>query len=348
MSNLTIPFGVSIEEINSVLDILSSRIKPAPIEELTKVNKNATRLAADAAVFLGLCSDQGDGITLSPLGRSYSQPKSEGDRISSLWQALKGIEIYDLTLERSHHEGLLQPTKVEVASYWNEHFPRMVQELSEDDLGRAAIFYLQLLEAAGLGKYVRAGRGRETHVEFDQVSLAKYVTTSRQEDRKTPSEKAKGPTQDTAPSTTGSESHAAPSNANEEDEEYLSSLRILKKLNIELTWKDLDSDGAKKLIIDRLDELKSENTVLTAKVEKYQSVEIESAIVQTKVASLSRQNIFQTSINALGGIVAGSFLGMPSTELKIASVVIGVLLIGLSLFVVEKDNAPSDRSEPRD
>jgi len=334
----SIPFGVTLDDIVAVLDVLAGRIKPTPIDELTKVSSNASRSAAEAAAFLGLCLVDGDSVSIAGPGRQYVQQTGTGDEASILWQVLKDIEIYDLTLERSHHESLFQPTKVEVASYWNEHFTSVVKELSEEDLGRAAIFYFQLLDAAGLGKYVRAGRGRETHIEFDQVALAKYVTTSRQAERKPTIERPKAhvPTDDEP---TPSDAIQSPGGVipNETDEKYLSSLRILKKLNIELTWKDLDSDGAKKLIIDRLDELKSENTVLSAKVEKYQRVEVDSAVLQTRVRSLSRQNIFQTSVNALGGIVAGSFLGMPTIELKVASVIVGFALIILSLFVVEKD-----------
>ncbi len=191
---------------------------------------------------------------------------------------LKKVNIYDTTLEYYHHNQKFSPTRTDTGTYWHEHFNDMVSSLSEEQLTSSVIFFLKLCEKAGLGKYVNAGRGRETRIDFDNVQLAEYVTTKvkitkpvAQEIKEIVQEKQEAKTSDTENPPVIRPNDLSPS-----------SLRALGKLEIGLSWKELDSDGAKKLIIEKLDDLQQENTVLKAKVEKMAFIDKTNAVLEEK------------------------------------------------------------------
>jgi hypothetical protein len=194
-----------------------------------------------------------------------------------------------------------------------------------------------LLEWAGLGKFIAAGRGRDTRIDFDQVELAKYVTLSVSSGEIKIYEKAAMFGEQTEKKKDEVETSATTPELPAMDDEYISSLRALKKLKIELTWKDLDSDGAKKLLIDKLDELKGENTVLNAKVEKYQKLERKEAVLKSKVKSLSKINFYKTGVNSIGGVIVGASIALTDNTYKIIGVIMGLCLVVLSFIITEKN-----------
>lgn len=116
-----------------------------------------------------------------------------------------------------------------------------------------------------------------------------------------------------------------------------SSLRALGKLEIGLAWKELDSDGAKKLIIEKLDDLQQENIVLKAKVEKMASIDKANAVLLERNKNLGKMNLIRTSVNSIGGIVLGASFSISDIVPQIAGLILGAILIILSVFLREKN-----------
>ena len=330
---MKLPLYTSVDEIDKVVDVLYSRIKEIPVLEAQKINKSLfSTNNVQTFSFIGLISVNDSGIKLTELGRKYNS----GDTVECL-EILKGlikkINIYDTTLEYYHHNQKLNPTKTDTGSYWHENFTEKISDLSEEELTSAVVFFYRLCEKAGLGKYINAGRGRETHINFDNVQLAEYVTTKVKISK---------------PITEGGKITESVSNSLDVNSEKSmvtdhinelspSSLRALGKLEIGLSWKELDSDGAKKLIIEKLDDLQQENIVLKAKVEKIASIDKTNAVLLERNKNLEKMNLIRTSVNSIGGVVLGASFSISDLIPKIAGVILGAILIVLSIFLRDKN-----------
>jgi len=331
---MELPIQADISEIDNIMSFLSSKIKEIPLDEAQKVNKKwFTDNNISAFEFLGLIERNSMGIKLTEEGRKYTNAQDEKNKNEIIILSLKKIKLYDTTLEYIHHNKKSTPTKAEVGSYWNDSFKDIVGEFTEEQISASVLFFFRLLDKVELGKFVSAGRGRESHIALDNVKLAEYVTKkldkidfSMQVKHEIPSleEEKKG-------------SELSDTSLLDDNNDYSpSSLRALSKLQIGLSWKDLDSDGAKKLIIEKLDDLQQENTVLKAKVEKNNSVDRENAVLLEKNKNLSNFNIVRTSINSIGGILLGANFGISDIPIKVTSIILGALLIFISIFFQEK------------
>jgi len=333
--SLKLPQRTIFQDINKIVEVLGPKIMGMRLDEARKIDTN---LFVDTNIstcdFLGLIELQGENIKLASAGRSYYKSASESEKRSVLRERLRQIPIYDRTIEYFHHNESQKPTKVDIASYWHDNFSDSLEGIDEESLANAAIFFIRFLEMADLGKYVQAGRGRETHAILDRVKIAEYITSDEatpetiQKYEKEIAKEAEAEQQktDEIPLLT-SDIGAALSGSN---------IRAIAKLQRELTDKDLDSPGAKKLLIDMLDRLEKENTVLKAKVDSSQDVEISAAILKTQVQTLSRQNLLKTSVNSIGGIILGASFSLTELLQKIVFGVLGLVLIIVSIFLRER------------
>lgn len=331
---MILPIQADVADFENIADFLSSKIKETSLDEAQKVNKKwFSDNNITAFEFLGLIEKNSAGIKLTDEGRKYVNTQIDKEKSEIIMLNIKKIKLYDTTLEYLHHNKKSTPTKTEVGSYWNDSFKEQVGELTEEQISTSVIFFFRLLDKVGLGKFISAGRGRETHIDIDNVKLAEYVTRKLNKndfhhqvkhDDTTSTEENKLPNVEEIDIINNSQDYSP------------SSLRALSKLQIGLSWKDLDSDGAKKLIIEKLDDLQRENTVLTAKVENINIVDKENAVLLEKNKNLSNLNIVRTSVNSIGGIILGANFGISDAHLKITCIILGCLLIGISIFFLEK------------
>lgn len=68
------------------------------------------------------------------------------------------------------------PTKTEIANYWHDSHAAELQGAAGAALTDAAVFFLRFVGAGGLGQFIAAGTGRETHLKVDTEAVAEYVT----------------------------------------------------------------------------------------------------------------------------------------------------------------------------
>jgi len=341
-----LPMLTNVGDIDTITNILSSKIKEISESEARKINKQA--FSEDnifTFTFLGIIQKDDKGIKLSEAGREYVNQTSDELKVKILKLSIKKINIYDTTLEYMHHNQKLSPTKTEIGAYWNENFNDKVTTLTESQISSAVIFFLKLLEKVNLGKFINAGRGRETRIDFDNVELAEYVTLKLSKNdisnKVTKSEKKEiKPSKDT----NDEESIESTVDVIENKSEMSpSSLRALGKLEIGLSWKELGSDGAKKLILEKLDDLQQENTVLKAKVEKFYAIDKRNAVLEEKIETLSNINLTRTSVNSIGGIILGASFTITELTPRVIGIVLGLILLVLSLVYREKSSREPEK-----
>ena len=321
---MDLPKNVLMDQLESLVEILSNKLTGSTAAEIKAVNNSLKDKVIEAAIFVGLAKLQGDKYLITESGKKFYQAQDQRGKNEAIRELLKNIKIYNLTTEYLHYNKIEKPNKLDIGSYWNTNFSSTVKGMSEDDLESAILFFLRFLELASLGKIIYAGRGRETRLVLDMVELAKYITSS------TPPSEAKVLAK--------LEKEVAKSESEEtisEEESVSSSVKILNKLNPELVWSDLDSDGAKKFLIDKLNVLNNDNIVLAARVEEYQKLDSENAVLNEKVNNLKKDNFFRATVNSIGGIILGAALTISEPIYKIVGCVLAVVLIVISVFLKE-------------
>lgn len=326
---MDLPKNMPMDQLTSLVDILSNKLTGSTPAEIRAVNNSITEKVIDAALFVGLVKEQNSRYIVTETGKRFFQAQEPRGKNEAIRELLKNIDIYNLTTEYLHHNKIDKPIKLDVGSYWNEHFSSRIKDLNEEDLTSTIIFFFRFLDLASLGKFINAGRGRETRIDLDMVELAKYVTSSSPQPEVKPVIKAEKKTAKAEAVT------VSPEEVEEDEESVASSLSILKKLNLELVWSDLDSAGARKLIIDKLNVLNNQNIVLTARVEEYQKLEGTNAVLKERVHNLQSDTLFRASVNSIGGIVLGAALTMSAPIYQIIGSLLGATLIAISIFLRE-------------
>lgn len=323
---MELPKNISMDQLTNLVQILSTKLIGATFAEIKAINNNLTNKVTEAALYIGLILEQGGRYILTELGKKYFQAPETRGKNEALRELLKRNEMFNLTTEYFHHNKIEKPTKLDVGSYWNQNFPIKIKGMDEEELTSSIIFFFKFMELASLGKYINAGNGRETRIDLDMVELAKYITSNNTLTETKPLNKPekKGQSPELTKNTP-------------EEENFSGSLSILKKLNPELIWSDLDSDGAKKLIIDKINVLSNDNIVLNARVEEYQKIESINAVLKEKVHNLKADNLFRSSVNSIGGVIFGLAIALDNTLYQIIGGILGAILIGLSVFLKQQE-----------
>ena len=325
-----LPQRTSPTEIEKVISILGPKVTGLSVADAKKIDSNLfEENTIHTCMFVGLIESYDGKIKLtSSAGRDYHKASDIGGKKSILRERIRQIPIYDRTIEYFYHGENFTPTKVDIAAYWHENYLNELEEMSEEDLTNAAIFFIRFLEFADLGQYVQAGRGRDTHSRLDQVKVAEYITSAEatpetikkyQEEvsRETPKEDSSNQINQETLSQISSSSGVLSS----------SNIRAIQRLQFELTDKELDSPGAKKLILDMLDRFEKENTVLKARVESNKEIEKKAAILETEIRSLTKLNLLKTSVNSIGGVILGMSLSLNQPIQQYVAAGLGIALI---------------------
>jgi hypothetical protein len=86
------------------------------------------------------------------------------------------VPLYQSTLSWLHHNRRETVNKTDVANYWHDYQSEEIAGAAGAALTDAAVFFMRVVDSAGLGKFISAGVGRVTHLEVDKEALASFVT----------------------------------------------------------------------------------------------------------------------------------------------------------------------------
>lgn len=84
--------------------------------------------------------------------------------------------LYNATLEWLHYSKVKAPTKTDIANYWVDKHSAAVGSIKGAALTDAAVLFLRMAAAAGVGKFIAAGLGRDTQLRVDPGALEAIVT----------------------------------------------------------------------------------------------------------------------------------------------------------------------------
>lgn len=171
------PIKTAIEDLDALAAFLRTQVGWVSTDAIKKAipARHADNRKIEAMRYIGLLERDGANVKLTDDGRVYAGG-SVPDRESILRKRLRAVPLYDATLTWLHWNKKESVNKADVGNYWHDKHEDLLGGAAGAALTDAAVFFMRLAGAAGLGKFVAAGVGRETHLEVDRPVLEEFVT----------------------------------------------------------------------------------------------------------------------------------------------------------------------------
>lgn len=174
-----IPLKTTVED----LDKLTAYLRPTfGWVSLTKVKSNLEKVSdnrkIEAAKWLGLIERDGQNIEITAEGRAWASAQDPTEKARIFASLLAAAPLYAQTMEWMYHTNKSEPTKTDVGDQWYKHYSDLLEGAQGAALGDGVIMFMRVAEAAGLGKFITAGRNRpETYFKGERAAIEKFYDT---------------------------------------------------------------------------------------------------------------------------------------------------------------------------
>lgn len=167
----------TVTDLDMVTAYLKNEVGWTELDQIKAVipKKHVNGLKVEAMRHLGLLDRDGQNVKLTTAGRDYASGDDVA-RAGVIGASLKSDPLYFATLKWMHHSRKTSLSKTDIAHYWNENHETKTGGALGDALTDSTVFFMRMIDAAGLGKFVAAGNNRESHVEMDAEKLAESAT----------------------------------------------------------------------------------------------------------------------------------------------------------------------------
>jgi hypothetical protein len=173
----SLPLKTTVTDLDKVAAYLKNQVGWVELDKIGKAipKKHVNGMKIEAMRHLGLLERDGQNVKLTKVGRDYAggTPDKRADVIRA---QLRADPLYNATLEWMHFNDKKTVLKTDVANYWHDDHATTIGGAKGDALTDATVFFMRMTDAAGLGKFVAAGTGRDTHLKMDVEELTEFVT----------------------------------------------------------------------------------------------------------------------------------------------------------------------------
>jgi hypothetical protein len=177
-----IPIKATVEDLDKLLAYLRTSFGWVALAKVkaTLDSKTTDNRKLDAAKYIGLINRDGQNIEITDDGRAYASAKDDNEKHAIMAKQLATSELYLETVSWMFHAPKSNPTKTDVGEQWHKHHTDLLGGAAGAALGDGVLFFMRVAEAAGLGKFITAGKGRpETYFKDDRAAIedfaAKYI-----------------------------------------------------------------------------------------------------------------------------------------------------------------------------
>lgn len=174
----SLPMKTTPVDLDRLSAYLKNQVGWVEIDKIRKAipAKHANGLKIEAMRFVGLLERDGNNVKLTtPDGRDYAAGDAS-KRAEIMQRRLRAIPLYNATLEWMHFNDKTDVPKTDVANYWHDNHATETGGAVGDALTDSAVFFMRMVGLAGLGKFIAAGTGRDTHLEMDAAALEEFAT----------------------------------------------------------------------------------------------------------------------------------------------------------------------------
>jgi hypothetical protein len=173
-----LPLKTTIEDLDKLVSYLRTQIG---MVDLTKVrgaldSKTTDNRKLEAATYIGLISREGQKIEITTEGRRYASTSDPAERAAVMAELIARKPLYAATVEWMHYTAGAEPVKTAIGDYWYKNHEALLEGSRGAALTDAVVFFMRFADAAGLGKFVSAGKGRpETYFKGDAEAIERIV-----------------------------------------------------------------------------------------------------------------------------------------------------------------------------
>lgn len=174
---MALPIKTTDEDLEVLADYLDKKVGYVALSQLRTTIKapHGDNRKVEAMRFIGLLERKDDDVKLTDDGHDFARATGE-KRDAIIARRLKAVPLYEQTLEWMHFQKQHEPTKTQVAQFWSDKHHDKLDGAAGAALTDAVVFFMRLFGISGLGKFVAAGAGRDTHVEANAARLGAFVT----------------------------------------------------------------------------------------------------------------------------------------------------------------------------
>ncbi len=167
-------------DLDKVAAYLKNQVGWVALDKIRKAipPKHADVRKIEAMRHIGLLERDGENVKLSADGREYAAG-DETKRAGIIRHRLRVDALYNATLEWMHFNNKVEVNKSDVANYWHDNHQAEIGGAEGDALTDPAVFFMRMAGLGGLGKFVPAGVGRETHLQVDEGELETFTAEER-------------------------------------------------------------------------------------------------------------------------------------------------------------------------
>jgi hypothetical protein len=171
------PIKTTVDDIDALVAYLRTQVGWVGTDTMRTAipARHADNRKIEAMRYIGLLDRDGANVKLTEAGRNYASGDPAA-RVTILRDRLRAVTLYHSTLVWMHFNQKESLNKADIANYWHDQHEDQLAGATGAALTDAALFFMRIVGAAELGRFVAAGVGRETHLEVDRASLGEYVT----------------------------------------------------------------------------------------------------------------------------------------------------------------------------
>ncbi|MBN3510124.1 hypothetical protein JYB55_14870 [Mycolicibacterium septicum] len=176
---MALPLKTTIDDFDALAGYLKTQVGWTDISKVkgTIDRKHADNRKLEAGKYIHFLDRDGNNIRLGDLGRQYATARDETAKAEAMLDMLLSAELYAATVHWMHFSNKAEPTRTEVGNYWHDHHSAKLDGAQGDALTDAAVFFLRVAGAAGLGQFISAGKNRpETYLKGDAQAIERAAT----------------------------------------------------------------------------------------------------------------------------------------------------------------------------
>lgn len=173
-----LPLKTTIDDIGVLLGFMNTQVGWVPLDKIRKTlpSKATDNRKLEAMRVVGLIERDKTNIKVSEAGWKYIRATNETTKANILREQVATVPLYNDTVHWIHYNNNPDVTRTEVANYWHDKHASLLQGAQGAALTDAAVFFLRLVAAAGLGKFVRAGNNRpDTYLKGDASAIREFT-----------------------------------------------------------------------------------------------------------------------------------------------------------------------------
>ena len=178
----TLPVMATAGDVRELVRLLKKR--PNGVTLVAAMNSEQKRIFDPRKIaayeFWGIASRDGERLRLTPLGMEVARQLEPEARIYR--RVLDHIVSYRAVLEWVARQGLDLVTHLDVAAYWQEHYPDSLDDHDEKTIEGSVVCFFHLCQAAELGTMTIGKRGQPARLHVERRELFDYL---KAEDRPT-------------------------------------------------------------------------------------------------------------------------------------------------------------------